>query len=72
MQVIQTRTRHESGWTTVDSGGETLDFFYVKDDCGAIRVRPEGAKLECVSVFDETCSPPNALSCREMEIAARH
>ena len=57
----QTHTRYESGWTTVDSGGETLDSFYLKDDSGAIRVRSEGAKLECVSVFDETCSPPSAL-----------
>jgi hypothetical protein len=51
----QTRTRHESGWTSVANGGETEDF-YVRDDTGAVLVRPKGAKLEPVVVFDETVS----------------
>ena len=55
------RTRRESGWTTVDSGGETLGSFYLQDDCGVVRIRPEGAKMEPFSVFDETCTPLNAL-----------
>lgn len=50
----QTRTRHESGWTTVDSGGEMMPF-YVRDDQGAVRVAPEGAEIEPVSMFDQTC-----------------
>src|SRR5258708_2147509 len=29
----QTRTRHESGWTTVANGGESSPF-YLHDDCG--------------------------------------
>ncbi len=49
----QTRTRHESGWTTVASGGEMIPF-YLQDDCGVILVRPEGAKLEPAAMFDET------------------
>ncbi len=29
--------------------------FYLKDDCGVIRVQPERARVEALSVFDETC-----------------
>ena len=56
----QTRTRQESGWTTVDSGGET-ELFYLQDDCGVVLIRPKGAKLEAGKVFDETCGRGNAL-----------
>lgn len=49
----QTRTRHESGWTTVASGGEMIPF-YLQDDCGVVLVRPDGAKLEPTLMFDET------------------
>src|SRR5579862_631207 len=57
---MQTRTRQESGWTTVDSGGET-ELFYLKDDCGVVLIRPQGAKLEAGKVFDQTCGRGNAL-----------
>jgi hypothetical protein len=50
----QTRTRQESGWTTLDEGGEAADF-YLRDDTGAVLVRPEGAKLEPGGFFDQTC-----------------
>ena len=56
----QTRTRTESGWTQVASGGEMIPF-YLRDDCGIILVRPAGAKIEPVKIFDETCTPLNAL-----------
>ena len=56
----QTRTRTESGWTQVASGGEMIPF-YLRDDCGVILVRPDGAKIEPVKIFDETCTPLNAL-----------
>jgi len=56
----QTRTRHESGWTTVASGEESQPF-YLKDDCGLILVRPEGAKVEDAEVFDQTCGRGDAL-----------
>jgi hypothetical protein len=50
----QTRTRHESGWTTVAQGGDTIPF-YLQDDCGVIRIRPEKAKVEPTTIFDHTC-----------------
>ena len=58
--VTRTRTRRESGWKTVDSGGEQIDF-YLKDDSGAVRIVPDEAKIEPVEVFDTTCSPGDAL-----------
>lgn len=51
----QTRTRQESGWTTVAADAALTDF-YVKDDTGAVLVRPTGAKLEPVLLFDRTVS----------------
>lgn len=50
-----TETHEESGWTEVASGGEMIPF-YLQDDCGVILIRPEGAKLEPVTMFDETVS----------------
>jgi hypothetical protein len=49
----QTRTRHESGWTSVASGGEMIPF-YLQDDCGVILIHPQGAKLEPAGLFDDT------------------
>ncbi len=57
---VRTRTRHESGWTTVDSGGEKIPF-YLKDDCGFIQVVPDGATIEPQTIFSETCTPLNSL-----------
>jgi hypothetical protein len=56
----KTRTRHESGWTTVANGGEE-QAFYLRDDCGVIRVNPQRAKLEPTLVFDTVCGPSNPL-----------
>jgi hypothetical protein len=56
----QTRTREESGWTTVDSGGEMIPF-YVRDDCGVILVRPDGAKIEPKTLFDQSCGRADPL-----------
>jgi hypothetical protein len=50
----QTRTKEESGWTTVAQSGE-MGEFYLQDDTGTVRVRPEGAKIEPSVFFDETC-----------------
>jgi hypothetical protein len=50
----QTRTRQESGWTTIASGGEETAF-YLQDDCGVIRIQPKGAKLEPQTVMSQTC-----------------
>ncbi len=56
----QTRTRHESGWATVASGGDSTPF-YLQDDCGVVLIHPNDAKIEPQSVFDETCTPLDAL-----------
>jgi hypothetical protein len=50
----QTRTRTETGWTTVALGGDLIPF-YLKDDCGVVLIRPEQAKVEPLVVFDHTC-----------------
>jgi hypothetical protein len=55
----RTRTRIESGWTTVASGGETRPFF-VLDDTGHILVRPDGMTVEGRTVFSLSCGPGNA------------
>jgi len=56
----RTRTRHESGWTTVGHGGEQMPF-YLRDDQGVIRVIPDGAKIEPRTVFDTSCGPSDPL-----------
>jgi hypothetical protein len=57
----RTRTVHKSGWTTVADGGEKLETFYLRDDCGHVLVRPEGADIEPAQIFDETCDRSDAL-----------
>ena len=49
----QTRTRHESGWTTVAKGGQSIPF-YLKDDAGIIRILPESATIEDKEIYDKT------------------
>lgn len=50
----RTRTRRESGWTTVANGGEQIPF-YLRDDAGVVRVQPARAKLHTRTVFSQTC-----------------
>ena len=50
----RTRIRRESGWKTVAHGGEAIPF-YLQDDCGVVLVRPEGAKMDTLPLFDEAC-----------------
>src|SRR5579872_5343670 len=50
----QTRTRQESGWTVVGQGKETENF-YLQDDCGIVRVVPQGAKIEPAKLFEQVC-----------------
>ena len=52
----RTVTRHESGWTRVGGGGKTIPF-YLQDDYGVVLVQPDGAKIEPLTLFDETCGP---------------
>lgn len=56
----QTRTRTESGWTTVDSGGN-FALFCVRDDTGALRVDPDGAEIKADLVLSEHCGRGDAL-----------
>ncbi len=42
------------------TGGKMIPFF-LQDDCGVILVRPENAKLETATLFDETCDPGDSL-----------
>jgi len=56
----RTVTRHESGWTRVAQGSETIPFF-LQDDYGVILVWPAGAQLEPVKIFDETCGSGSPL-----------
>ncbi|MBU6402034.1 MAG: LemA family protein [Verrucomicrobia bacterium] len=56
----QTRTRTESSWTTIAQGNQCLPF-YLKDDCGVIRIEPEGARLEPQTVMDQTCGRADPL-----------
>ena len=51
---VRTRTRVESGWTTV-AGDERSIPFYLKDDTGVIRILPDRASIQSNEVFDETC-----------------
>lgn len=55
-----TRTRQESGWQKVASGGQSGPF-YLKDDTGVIRIVPDGATINGNEVFDRTCNPNDAL-----------
>ncbi len=51
-----TRTRTESGWKQVASGGESGPF-YLKDDTGVLQIVPEGASISDTVIFNETCRP---------------
>jgi hypothetical protein len=51
---LQMRTKTESGWKQVGTGGQS-DPFYLKDDTGVIRIVPDGAKIQAKSVFNKTC-----------------
>lgn len=56
----RTRTRTETGWTTLANGGESAPF-YLQDDCGIIQIRPDGAKLELLETLNHTCGPDDPL-----------
>jgi len=48
-------TRRETGWTQVDGRIESTPF-YLQDDTGTVLVRPAGARIEALAVFDRQCS----------------
>ncbi len=51
-----TRTRIESGWTNVASGGEETPF-YLQDDTGVVLIRPNGAEVHSKTFYSDTCTP---------------
>ncbi len=51
----RTVTRRESGWTTVAGQTDSMAFF-LQDDTGRVLVRPAGARIEALGVFDRQCS----------------
>jgi hypothetical protein len=68
---LQMRTKTESGWKQVGTGGQS-DPFYLKDDTGVIRIVPDGAKIQAKSVFNKTCrwdNPSYYLKTSTSEIA---
>lgn len=54
------RVRQEQGWNTVASGAESQPF-YLKDDSGAVLVRPEKAKLHPAALMEHDCGPDDPL-----------
>jgi hypothetical protein len=56
----RTRTRHESGWKTVASGDDQIPF-YLRDEDGALLIRPQGARIEPLTVFDAICGRSDPL-----------
>jgi len=56
----RTRTRRESGWKTVASGGE-MQPFYLKDAEGVVWIQPEGAAIETLQMFHQSCGPADPL-----------
>ena len=55
-----TRTRRESGWSTVAAGGQSAPF-YLRDGHGVVLVRPEGAEIQPAVVLSATCGPGDLL-----------
>lgn len=51
---ITTRTRTTRGWKTV-AEHEQQTYFYLRDESGAIRIHPQGAKIEALKVFSQNC-----------------
>lgn len=56
----RTRTRVEEGWTTLDSGGDSQNF-YLQDDTGTLLIQPEGAKIEADTIFNTRCDRSDPL-----------
>lgn len=56
----KTRTVTDSGWDTVASDDD-LENFLLRDDTGFLLVRPEGATIEPLPLFDETVSRSHPL-----------
>jgi len=53
-------TRRESGWKTVAEGGYSIPF-YLRDEEGAVLIRPSDATHELLTVFDQTVDEDSPL-----------
>ena len=60
----RSRRVRKSGWSTVASGGESQPF-YLRDETGVVLVRPEGADVRGVSIFNQYCGRGNPLYYRK-------
>lgn len=56
----KTRTRRKSGWSTIASDTQHT-VFYLKDDEGVIRVRPDEAEIDAANVLHRTCGRSDPL-----------
>jgi hypothetical protein len=56
----RTVTRTQSGWKSVASQTASIPF-YIKDDTGSLLIRPEGARIEAMRVFTQTCTAADPL-----------
>jgi hypothetical protein len=56
----RTTVRRESGWKTIAEGGEQTPF-YLRDDCGVLLVRPDGAEVEATLVCSTECDRSDPL-----------
>lgn len=56
----KTRQVRKSGWSTVASGNDSQPF-YLADETGHLLVRPDGADVRGVSVFNQYCGRRNPL-----------
>ncbi len=56
----KTRTKTTDGWRTVASGDVRRPFF-LRDDTGDLRIVPDCARMEGVSVLSRTCGPGDPL-----------
>lgn len=56
----RTRTKTESGWKTVASGGDEIPF-ELCDDTGCILIRPEKARVEAITVMNRVCGRSDPL-----------
>ena len=56
----RSRRVRKSGWSTLASGGDSQPF-YLRDNTGVVLVRPEGADVRGISVFNQYCGRGNPL-----------
>lgn len=46
----------ETGWKTLEESHQTLPEFWIVDDTGRLKIKPEGARVTATSTVDETCT----------------